>query len=736
VRKVDADAQPIIFFAVRAPQWSRIKLSDWVERVLVDRFSTIDGVAQVNMVGQARPAMRIWLDADRLAAFRLTPGDIEDGLRRQNVELPAGRVEAAQQNISLRVDRRFQSPKDFAALVIGRGPDGYLVRLGDVARVEQGPENPYASFRYNGETGVGLAIIRQSGANTLAVANAAKALADRLRADLPDGVSIDVGSDSSLFIDRAIKAVWKTLAEAAALVVLVIFVFLGSWRATLIPAVTVPICLLATFAVLWMLGYSINLLTLLALVLAIGLVVDDAIVVLENVHHRVEQGEEPLVAGLSRIASGGVRGHFDHAGRVRGVRADHVHRGQTGRLFRELAVAMIAALALSGFLALSLAPMLCSKLLKRHEPGRFAAMVQNGLTATETAINARSRPRSTGPMWVGAGGRGAVRRGGAAVPLARNRIGAARGYGRDRRAPECARGHQLRRPRRLCAAGRSGAEADRRPGRGARRDHARARQLRSVRGLQQRLRCRFSCGPWEQRDVTSAELARQLTRRLRELPALRGNATVRSSISRGRGQPIGLVIAGAEYDELALARDRILAATRDVPGIVNLDADYVESKPQLLIDVDTRRAGDLGVSVDAVSQALQTLMGIAPGFDLCRGRQGISGHRAGRSAGRSSEARLGTIFVRGGTGDLVPLSNLVSTREGTSARELGRFNKMRAITLQGGLAGDMSLGRALDTLRGRSTQVARSAVDRLSRRKPVAEADRRVDLADLRPDRW
>ncbi|HLL29948.1 MAG TPA: efflux RND transporter permease subunit, partial [Allosphingosinicella sp.] len=366
VRKVDADAAPILFLVVSKPGWSRLQLSDYVDRNLIDRFSSIEGVARVFVGGEARPAMRVWMQPGRLAAYGLTPGDLEGALRRQNVELPAGRLESEQQNVTLRVDRPFANARQFAQLVVGRGSDGYLVRLGDVARVEQGPENPYSAFRLNGQEAVGLGIVRQSGANTLAVAEAAKRTAEELKPSLPEGMNMVVGSDESLFISRAIDKVWETLAEAAILVVLVIYLFLGNWRATLIPAVTVPLCLLASFAVLWLFGFSINLLTLLAMVLAIGIVVDDAIVVLENVYHRMEEGEPPLAAAYEGTRQVG----FAVISTTLVVCAVFVPvmfiSGQTGLLFRELAVAMIGAIAFSGFLALRLTPMLCSKLLRKE----------------------------------------------------------------------------------------------------------------------------------------------------------------------------------------------------------------------------------------------------------------------------------------------------------------------------------------------------------------------------------
>src|SRR5688572_10144986 len=375
VRKVDADASPIMFLVVSKPGWSRLQLTDWVDRNLLDRFSAMDGVARVFIGGEARPAMRVWMRPERLAAFGLTPGDVENALRRQNVELPAGRLESRQQNVTLRVDRPFQTAPEFSQLIVGRGDDGYLVRLGDVARVEQGPENPYSAFRLNGNPAVGLGIVRQSGANTLAVAGAAKAMAEQVRPDLPEGMEIIVGSDDSQFIERAIEKVWVTLAEAAALVVLVIYLFLGSWRATLVPAVTVPLCMLASFAVLWLFGFSINLLTLLAIVLSIGIVVDDAIVVLENVHHRIEEGEPPLAAAFNGTRQVG----FAVMSTTMVVCAVFVPimfiAGQTGLLFRELAAAMIGAVAFSGFFALSLAPMLCSKLLRHEERGRMTGWI-------------------------------------------------------------------------------------------------------------------------------------------------------------------------------------------------------------------------------------------------------------------------------------------------------------------------------------------------------------------------
>lgn len=697
VRKVDADASPIMFVTVRRPGWARLQLSDWVDRNLADRFSSIDGVARVFIGGDSRPSMRIWLNSAKLAAFRMTPGDVENALRRQNVELPAGRLESAQQNTTLRVSRPYETPAQFSQLVIGRGTDGYQVRLGDVARVEEGAENPYNEFMVNGASAVGLGIVRQSGANTLEVARQAKALIAELQGDLPDGMVLDIGADDSLFIERAIESVWYTLAEAAVLVVLVIFLFLGSWRATIIPAVTVPVCLLGACAVLWLFGFSINLLTLLAMVLAIGLVVDDAIVVLENVYHRIEQGEDPLVASYKGTRQVG----FAVISTTAVVCAVFVPvsflAGQTGLLFRELAVAMIGAMAFSGFLALSLTPMLCSKMLKNQERGKLTGWIDARFNKLETRYGnglerALRRPWMTIVvviLFIGVSGAAGFMLKSELVPAEDQGVANV-----SLNAPEGTSYEQMR----------------------TYMHDAQAKILPmvggdTVRSMITRTPGNFGGGddfnngmfvlflkPWEERTRTTQDVAADLNKIVAELPGVRGNAQVRSALGRGRGQPIGFVIAGTSYDELVTARDRIMAAAADNPGIINLDSDYKETKPQMRIDVDTVRAGDLGVAVADVSQALQTMLGsrrVSTYID--RGEEYRVIMQASDES-RRSLADLSAIFVRARDGNLVPLSNLVTTRQDAGPRDLGRFNKLRAIVLSGSVAPGYSLGEALTFL--------------------------------------
>jgi multidrug efflux pump len=703
IRKVDADARPILFLAFSRPGWSAIQLSDYIDRNIADRFSAIDGVARVTIGGEARPSTRVWMNAERLAAFALTPADVENALRAQNVELPAGRFESKDQNQTLRVERPFATPDQFAQLVVGRGDNGYQVKLGDVARIEEGPENPYSSFRSNAGTAIGLGIVRQSGANTLEVADKAKALAEQLRPTLPQGMRVAVGSDESLFISRAIDNVYDTLIEAALLVILVIFLFLGSVRATIIPAITVPICLLATCAVMWLLGLSINLLTLLAFVLAIGLVVDDAIVVLENVYHRIEQGEDPLVASYLGTRQVG----FAIISTTLVVCAVFVPvmflAGQTGLLFRELAIAMIAAIAFSGFISLSLAPMLCSKLLNNAERGRLARWVDARFQRLEGGYSrwldkALRKPLlpliGVGLFLCLAGGLFTLLPSELApaedTGVVDSQISAPEGTGYDRML-----GYMRKIETALAPLREDGTLQNlivRAPaGFGTSDDFNSGNVIAFLR-------------PWEDRTITTAEVATIINKVIADQPGVRGNAAPRSGLGRGRGLPVNIVLAGSTYEGLVAARDRIIAAAASYPGLINLDSDYKETKPQMRVDVNQQRAGDLGVSVNDISQALQSLLGSRRVTTYVDRGEEYRVLVQAEQEGRQTLADLERIQVRATNGALVPLSALVTVREVAGPRQLNRYNKLRAITLSAALAPGTSLGQALAFLENEARQ--------------------------------
>lgn len=700
VRKVDADAQPIMWLNLTGEGRDPLWLADYADRILADRFASIDGVARVQTGGTSRPAMRIWLDRERLAAFRLTPGDVEAALRAQNVELPAGRIEAETKNLTLRVARPFNSASDFRQMVVARGEDGHLVRLGEVARVEIAPENPYNHFHSNGEPGTGLGIVRQSGANTLAVAETANKRVEEARKLLPAGVSLSIAYDSSVFIAAAIGNVWKTLVEAAILVVLVIYLFLGSLRATVIPAITVPISLLSTFIVLWAFGLSINLLTLLALVLAIGLVVDDAIVVLENIYYRIERGETPLVAafeGTRQVA-------FAVIATTAVVCAVFVPimflAGNTGLLFRELAAAMIGAVAFSGFIALTLTPMLCSKLLS-HDVGhnRLTRIVDDRFDRVSQAYDRTLGRLLHRPVLVG-GAALALIAGCLALattlkselaPLedtgfVQVNVTAAEGTGYD----QIVRYMNDLQDKVLPMVGDKGPIRRllvRAPGSfGATEDFSSGRMIVFLKD-------------WSERDQTTAEVVGMLQKELSAYPSVRAFASGGQTIGGRGGQPIQFVIAGDTFEELSRARDAILDAAVKYPGIADLEADYKETKPQMLIDIDTARAGDLGVSVTEIGRTLETMMGSRNVTTYVDRGEEYRVVLQAEARDRLSPRNLANVYVRSNRGgDVIPLSNLVSVRDFADASDLGRFNKLRAITLSGTIAPGYSLGQALDWL--------------------------------------
>jgi multidrug efflux pump len=368
VQKVDASDDVIIWLSLISANRTTMELTDYAERYLVDRFSILDGVASVRVGGGQSYAMRVWIDRSQLAARGLTVEDVENALRTENVELPAGSFESIQRQFTVRIDRTFRSEEDFRKLVLARGENGYLVRLGDVARVEKSTVENRVMYRGNGSPRVGLGIIKQSTGNTIEVARQAREQADRINETLPEDMKIEVSYDTSVFIDKAVHEVYVTLAIAMGLVVLVIYAFLGSLRATLVPAVAVPVSLIATFIVLYALGFTINLLTLLALVLAIGLVVDDAIVVLENVVRRMrEENEPPLLAAYRGTRQVGFAVVATTLVLVAVFVPITFLEGDVGRLFSEFAVTLAAAVSFSGLVALTLTPMLASKILRQKE---------------------------------------------------------------------------------------------------------------------------------------------------------------------------------------------------------------------------------------------------------------------------------------------------------------------------------------------------------------------------------
>jgi multidrug efflux pump len=703
VSKQNSDSSPIIWFNLNHPRMTAEELTDYADRYLSDQFSSIDGVSSVLLGGGQRYAMRVWLDDRAMAARGLTVDDIQAALQRENVELPGGSLESTQRDFTLRVMRSYATPESFSKLVVAKGDDGHVVTLGEVAKVELGTEERRSYYRGNGLPQVGLGIVATSTANTLAVARQAKALAGRISRTLPKGMTLTLAYDSTVFVDAAVHEVYKTLAEAIALVLLVVFVFLGSPRAAAIPAVTVPICITAAFIALYAFGFSINQLTLLSLVLSIGLVVDDAIVVLENCQRRTDLGEPPLLAatrGTRQVAFAVIATTIVLVAVFLPIA---FMEGNQGRLFRELAVAVASAVLISGFVALTLTPMMCSVLLRPHAHKRgFNDWVNNrldGLTKRYRVLLGRTVGRV---WWLAALMLATLV---ASVLLFRAVP--------SELAPVEDRGNFS-----VTVTGPEGAGYDWMVTQMAQVE----KRLLSLTGGDkpiQRVIVRLPGGfggsagvmnsgraivflkPWDQRSVSTLQVAERVRGMLSDIPGVNINTAVQQGLVRGGGRPVQFVLRGPTYETLAQWRDRMVRRMDENPGLANVDYDYKETLPQIRVHIDTDRAADLGVPVEAIGDTLQTMLGsLRVGNYEKDGQQYYVMAQAGLEHRRST-ADIMNLYVRSTTsGQLVPLSNLVTLEEEAEAGTLSRFNRMRSITLTAGLVPGYTLGEALSWLRG------------------------------------
>ncbi|MCR9248266.1 MAG: efflux RND transporter permease subunit [bacterium] len=715
VAKVQSGSDTVFWMNLASPVRDALELTDYAERYLVDQFSNIPGVAQIRYGGGSRAAMRIWLDRDALAAMGATVGDVEDSLRRENVELPAGRIESTTREFTVRVQRRYETAKQFGGLVVRRGEDGHLLRLRDVARIAVGPSDDRTMFRRNGEDMVGLGVVAQAKANVLAVTEGVKARMTEVNATLPDDMRLYPSADSSLYIKAAIEEVWLTLLITAGVVVLVIFVFLGSGRATLVPAVTVPVSLVGSFFVLYVLGYSINLLTLLGLVLAIGLVVDDAIVVLENIARRIRAGEPRLKAAFAGARQVGFAVVATTVVLVAALVAVTFLEGNTGRLFTEFAMALAGAVVLSTIVALTLSPVMCSALLRSGPPSFLVRTVDGAFG-----------PVQRGYRW--------LLEGIVSQPLAA--IGIVAGLGASlaglffglpsEYAPQEDRGSF-----RVSARGPEGASFEHAVAAANRVENVLLGLIES--GEAQRVLVRvpgsFRSGGsvnsafgtvllvhWDERERTTKEVMADVDRQFAEMVGYRAFSIAQSGLLRRSGQPVQFVLTGSSYGELAEWRDIVIDEARKNPGLLAVTSDYQETKPQLEVLVDEDRAGDLGVSSVEVGRTLETLMGSRRVTSFVDRGEEYDVILECEDADKRSPTDLEQIYVRSqASGELVPLANLVSVREFADSATLSRFERLRAITISANLAEEYTLGEALEFLRG----VVR---DRLDNRPGIAYA--------------
>lgn len=696
IQKTDANDDVIIWISLTSENMNVIEITDYAQRYLVDRFSILPGAARVRIGGGVEYAMRIWLDRNKMAAKQITVTDIESALRAENIELPAGSIESVEKQFTARTQRAYQTAADFSALVIGRSDNNdYLVRLGDVARIEKGAVEDRTFFRANGQPRVGLGLIKQSTANTVAVAQAATAEIQRIAPTLPSGMRISPSYDTSVFVQDAIDQVYKTLGIAIALVVMVIWGFLGSARAMLIPAVTIPVAIISSFSVLLVMGFSINLLTLLALVLSIGLIVDDAIVVLENISRRIEAGDPPLTAAFYGTRQVGFAVIATSVVLVAVFVPIVFLSGDLGRLFSEFALTMSAAVVFSTLVALSLSAMLASKLLGKSEKNRASLKIETWFEAFKARylrLLARGidKPWTVGLLFGGVVFIGLV---------LFNNIPSEYAPKEDRGAffilvngPEGASYKHMSEYMTLI-------ESRLMPLVDA--GEAKEILVRTPRGFGNI--SSFNNGfvivvlePWNQRR-SGWTVMDDVRHRLKDLTGVRAFPIMRQGFGGGAQKPLQFVIGGGSYSELAQWRDIIFAEiANNNPGFVGLDHDYKETKPQLQIVTNRDRAADLGISTLAIGATLETMLGGRRVTTYIDDGEEYDVILEGERDAQRTPTNIENIYLRSATsGSLIPLSNLVNIEEIADASSLNRYNRVRAITLDGNLAEGFALSEAL-----------------------------------------
>lgn len=693
VAKQDADASPIIWLALSGADTDEVELTKLAESRIIDHIDKLPGVASVIVGGNRRFSMRIWIDNRRLGAHDLSIAEVVEALQRENVDIPAGRIEGTDAEFTVRSLGEMQRPEDFARMVVAMRDAG-PVHLGDIAEVVTGPESERKLVRFNGVPAIGLGVVKQSQANTLSTAAGVRAAVVTLAEGLPRGVQLEVAFDSSRYIRQSIEDVVRTIFEAALLVILVIYGFLRSARATIVPALAIPVSIVGAFGVLYFAGFTINTLTLMGITLAIGLVVDDAIVVLENITRWVEEGWSPMEAarrGMQEISFAVV------AATVSAVTVFLplvFLTDTTGRLFREFAVTVASAIAISGFVALTLAPMMAARVLRTGRPENalkraLGSAVDRAAEAYERALRPLIASRKARAVCLGGGlvwalfgvflythadeelmpknDRDAV------IILTQGPEGSTLEYMEryQRRVEEVLLGvPEVRRNLSVIALGIG------------------------TPGAVNRGVVISQLVPQDQRDRSQSEIASTLGDLLDRIPGITTYVLEPSPIRGLRSDPVEIVIQGSDVDELARIADEIERRADLEGGLGDLRSNLVLNKPQLEIAIDRDRASDLGMSVREITTTLQILIG---GLDVSRFKQDGETYNVMaqlRREERSQPKDLLELFVRGNAG-LVPLAAVVQATETTAPRELPHFDRLRAVTITADVEDGISQGEGL-----------------------------------------
>ena len=697
VVKSDSNAESVMFLSFNSESMTPLEVTDYAERYIVDRLSTVPGVSRAAISGARRAAMRIWIDRQALAARALTVGDIESALRRENVQLPAGRLESEQREFSLRTEVGLDSAEDFRNLVIGRGLEGHLVRLGEVADVRISAENDRTLMRTNGRAGIGIGIEANSKANVLDVVHAVREEVDRLQKTLPKGASLVVNVDNGIAIEAALREVLIAVIFAFVSVLIVIYGFLGTLRTTIIPAVTIPVSVIAGFMFVYALGYSLNVITLLGIVLAIGLVVDDSIVVLENIHRRAELDEPPMVAAI--------RGSREIAFAVIATTLTLVTvfvpisflPGENGRLFREFGLTLAASVLFSAVVALTLTPMMASRLPPEREMkhGRFALWIERFFKGLSQVYESRLRQLMRRPWLIVGSVLGLGFLGALSFKALPEEFAPAADAGRvmvSLQAPEGASfEYTAEYGRKLEAIAQREVDTG-----DVRRVTLRVPGSYDGAGGVNSARLILTLVDWSERERSAQEIAASIQKQFASLPGVRANTIIPGGLRGGWGKPVEAVLGGPDYESLAVWSEKLTKLAEDNPGLTAVDSSYKPRKPQIRVAIDRNRAADLGVSLQTVGRTLETMLGsrIVTTF-IDRGRE-YNVVLQGRADERATTTDLTNLMVRSDrTGELIPLGSVVKLTETAGATELSRFNRLRSVEISAGLAEGYTMGEAV-----------------------------------------
>ena len=694
VTKQDADAQPFFWLALTADNYDLLQLSDIGDRLVKQRLQTVDGVGRAQVFGEKRYSMRIWLSPQAMASRDITVQDVESAILTRNVEIPAGRIESNQREFSVRSLGELRSPEEFSDIVVA-SQGTQLVRLGDIARVELGPEDERSYLRFNGSQGVAVGVVRQSKANLVEVSNNIRQEIPRIQESLPPGVELIIGFDSSQFVRDSIREAQQTLILAGILVILIIFVFLRNVRATFVPALAIPTSIVAAFAVLYAFGMSINQFTLLALILAMGIVVDDAIIVMENAYrHQEELDEDPVTAarnGTREILPAVIATTLA----LVAVFLPLVFlQGTAGRLFNEFAIALAGSVVISSFIALTLTPMVSSKVLRVPEShGRIFLVFERGLNAISDGYKRLLRRAVRHRLAVVAAAVAVI----AAAFVAFSML--------DREfIPTEDRGFFV-----VFTQGPEGGSLDYTV------EHQQRAEaiVMNTEGVQHVFSLvggfvNVNQGIMfvrleDERDRDIQEIVNEIRGQLFGIPGVMAFAQIPPAI--GFGSPVNYVVRHPDFDSLTVGMDRFLGGARQIPGLLNVDTNLRINKPELVVSYDRDRAEDLGVAVADVSSTLQTMLG---------GRRVGTFTRESKlyyvmlqlvEQDRETPADMTDLQVRGRDGTPVKLDAIASVEETVGPSSLNHFDRVRSFTITAGLQEGFPLGSALDSLDALAAEV-------------------------------